>query len=161
MGRIVAQVSVVNALEPEKQMRFDSLVDPGSSFLVLPRTWKDRLGRLTASSTVEMETADQRPIAGEVCGPVRIEVECFRPIHSEVVFVEMHPADGIDEPLLGYVVLEQAGIVVDTIGHRLVSAKHMDPKRLAVHPTGLGFPRDTRLTGDHAWCFGVEASGGS
>jgi predicted aspartyl protease len=128
MGRIVAQVTVANALEPERQIRFDALVDTGASLLVLPRAWKDRLGELPASSTVEMETADQRSVTSEVCGPVRIEVEGFRPIYSEVAFLDMHPADGTYEPLLGYVVLEQAGIAVDMLGHRLVKAKHMDLK---------------------------------
>jgi hypothetical protein len=161
MGRIVAQVTVTNAIEPDRHIRFDALVDTGSSLLVLPRAWKDRLGKLPASSTVEMETADQRGLrpasfqrdrsplgryavpsrafdsratgpqseaASEVCGPVRIEVEGFRPIYSEVAFLDMHPTDGTYEPLLGYVVLEQAGIAVDMLGHRLVKAKHMDLK---------------------------------
>ena len=75
-----------------------------------------------------METADQRPVPGEVCGPVRIEVEGFRPIFSEVVFRDMHPSDGAYEPLLGDIILEQAGIAVDMLGHRVVKAKPMDLK---------------------------------
>jgi predicted aspartyl protease len=129
MGRIVTQVSVANALEPERQIRFDALVDTGSGLLVLPRAWRDRLGTLPASQTVEMETADQRPVASEVCGPVRIEVEGFRPVFSEVAFFDMHPTDGVYEPLVGYIVLEQAGIAVDILGQRLVKAKHMDLKQ--------------------------------
>src|SRR5437879_5187387 len=107
MGRIVAQVTVANTVEPDRQIHFDALVDTGSGLLVLPRVWKDRLGALPASSSVEMETADQRPVVAEVCGPVRIEVEGFRPIFSEVAFLDMHPTDGMYEPLLGYIVLEQ------------------------------------------------------
>jgi predicted aspartyl protease len=128
MGRIVAQVTVANATEPDHQIRFDALVDTGSGLLVLPSAWKDRLGKLPASHAVEMETADQRAVVSEVCGPVRIEVEGFRPIFSEVAFLDMHPTDGVYEPLLGYIVLEQAGIAVDMLGHRLVKAKHMDLK---------------------------------
>ena len=128
MGRIVAQVTVSNAAEPERLIRFDALVDTGSGLPVLPRAWKERLGSLPSSSVVEMETADQRAVPSEVCGPVRIEVEGFRPIFSEVAFLDMHPTDGVYEPLLGYIVLEQAGIAVDMLGHRLVNAKHMDLK---------------------------------
>jgi len=108
--------------------RFDALVDTGSGLLVLPSAWKERLGRLSVSQAVEMETADQPPVVAHVCGPVRIEVEGFRPIFSEVAFLEMHPSDGVYEPLLGYIILEQAGIAVDMLGHRLVNAKHMDLK---------------------------------
>lgn len=128
MGRIVAQVTVANAVEPEKEIRFDALVDTGSGLLVLPNVWKVRLGTLPESQLIEMETADQRTVTSEVCGPVRITVEGFRPIFSEVAFLEMHPTDGAYEPLLGYIVLEQAGITVDMLGHRLVRAKHMDLK---------------------------------
>ncbi len=128
MGRIIAQVTVSNAVHLEQQLRFDALVDTGSGLLVLPKAWKERLGELPAAYPVEMETADQRTVVGDVCGPVRIEVEGFRPIYSEVAFLDMHPTNGAYEPLLGYIVLEQAGIAVDMLGHRLVSAKHMDLK---------------------------------
>ena len=128
MGRIVAQVTVANTVEPTKHIRFDALVDTGSGLLVLPRAWKERLEPLPASQAVEMETADQRTVTSEVCGPVRIEVEGFRPVFSEVAFLDMQPTDGEYEPLLGYIVLEQAGIAVDMLGHRLVKAKHMDLK---------------------------------
>ncbi len=48
---------------------------------------------------------------------------------SEVAFLDMHPSDGTYEPLLGYIALEQAGIAVDMLGHRLVKAKPLDLKR--------------------------------
>lgn len=128
MGRIVAQVTVANALDPKLQIRFDALVDTGAGLLVLPSAWKERLGRCAASRTIELETADQRVVAGEVCGPVRIHIEGFDAIYSEVAFVDMHPTDGTYEPLLGYIVLEQSSVAVDMVGHRLVRAKPMDLK---------------------------------
>src|SRR5438309_990204 len=70
MGRIVTRVSVASTVEPLKGLTCDALVDTGSTGLVLPRAWKDRLGALISLRTVEMETADQRAVQGEICGPV-------------------------------------------------------------------------------------------
>jgi len=96
--------------------------------MVLPFAWRDRLGALETMTEVEMETATQETIKGEVCGPIRIQIEGFRPIHTEVSFVDMKPQDGECEPLIGYLVLEQSQAGVDILGHRLVKIKHMDLK---------------------------------
>jgi hypothetical protein len=109
--------------------------------MVLPRAWRDRLGPLELMETIEVETATQETVRGDVCGPVRIQIEGFRPVHNEVLFVDMKPADGIYEPLVGYLVLEQSQAAVDMLGHRLIHAKHLDLKAIAnfrVHiPTAL------------------------
>ena len=128
MGRIVASVKIDNVADDSKTLRCDALVDTGASFMVLPTAWRERLGKLETTSEVEMETATQQTIKGEVCGPVRIQIEGFRPIYTEVSFVDMHPADGEYEPLIGYLVLEQSQAGVDVLGHRLVHIKHMDLK---------------------------------
>ena len=78
--------------------------------------------------TVELETATQATVQGEVRGPVKIQIEGFRPIFSEVLFVDMTPEEGIYEPLLGYIILEQSQAAVDMLGHRLIYVKHMDLK---------------------------------
>ena len=65
---------------------------------------------------------------GTICGPVRIQIEGFRPIYNEVLFVDMEPANGQYEPLIGYVILEQCQAAVDMLGHRLVPVKRMDLK---------------------------------
>ncbi len=96
--------------------------------MVLPNAWKDRLGDLETVSTISLETATQETVEGEIRGPVRIQLEGFRPIFNEVLFVEMNPEDGIYEPLIGYIVLEQSQASVDMHGHRLVPIKHMDLK---------------------------------
>jgi hypothetical protein len=96
--------------------------------MVLPSAWKNRLGKLGAGTEIEVETATQETIRAEVCGPVRIQIEGFRPIFNEVAFVEMKPADGDYEPLIGYIILEQSQAAVDMLGHRLVPIKHMDLK---------------------------------
>ncbi len=128
MGRIIASVKIENAADVSKGLRCDALVDTGASHMVLPTAWKERLGSLESTRTIEMETAAQETINGEVCGPVRIQIEGFPTIFSEVSFVEMKPDDGEYEPLIGYIVLEQSQAGVDVLGHRLVRIKHMDLK---------------------------------
>jgi predicted aspartyl protease len=129
MGRIVVPVSLRNPLEAGKEMRFDALVDTGASGLVLPAAWKDRLSPFGKSRPVKLETADQRVIDGEVCGPVEVQIEGFDPVFNEVTFVEAAPEDGGYEPLLGYILLEQSRAVADPVGHRLLPVKAFDLKR--------------------------------
>jgi len=45
-----------------------------------------------------------------------------------VLFLEMEPANGDYEPLIGYVILEQSQAAVDMLGHRLIPVKRMDLK---------------------------------
>ena len=128
VGRIVASVTIENAADLSRALRCDALVDTGASHMALPIGWKDRLGHLVSTRTIQLETATQEILTGEVCGPVRIQIEGFPAIHSEVSFVEMKPEDGEYEPLIGYIVLEQSQAGVDILGHRLVPIKHMDLK---------------------------------
>ncbi len=128
MGRITASVRIENVANSSKSIRCDALVDTGASHLVLPSAWKDRLGELELIETIELQMAMQESVLGEICGPVRIQVEGFRHIYNEVLFVDMNPEDGIYEPLIGYIVLEQCQAAVDMLGHRLMPAKRMDLK---------------------------------
>ena len=128
MGRIVASVTIGNMLEPDSKIRCDALVDTGASHMVLPSAWRDRLGTLQEIRKVELETATQDTAEGTVCGPVRLQIEGFPPIVTELVFVDMKPQDGQYEPLIGYIVLEQSQAAVDTLGHRLVHVKRLDLK---------------------------------
>ena len=128
MGRIISSVSITNISDQTKTLRCDAMVDTGASFMVLPGAWRDRLGDLETLDTITLETATQDTITGEVCGPVRIQVEGFRPIFNEVLFIDMNPDDGIYEPLIGYIILEQSQAGVDMLGHRLIPVKHMDLK---------------------------------
>lgn len=128
MGRIIAQVRITNALDTAHEIHCDALVDTGAAPLVLPQAWRDQLGTLGSSQIREFELADQKTISGEIAGPVRIQVEGFRPVYNEVVFLDMEPVEGRYEPLLGYLILEQSSIAVDVVGHRLVPVKYMDLK---------------------------------
>jgi len=104
------------------------LVDTGAAYLTLPKAWQARLGQLTLLDTVEVETATQSVVSGDICGPVLLRLEHFRPILTEVLFIEMEPADGQYEPLIGYIPLEQAQAAVDLVGHRLVKVSRVDLK---------------------------------
>ena len=125
---IVASVKIGNVMDDSMSVICDALVDTRASHMVLPTAWKERLGPLDSTRTIELETATQRTITGEVCGPVRIQIEGFRPIFNEVAFADMKPADGEYEPLIGYIVLTQSQAAVDMHGHRLIPTKHMDLK---------------------------------
>lgn len=128
MGRIVTSVKITNVQHRDKSLRCDALVDTGASYLVLPSAWKERLGELEVIDVIDLETATQTTIKGEVCGPVQIQLEGFRPIYNEVVFVDMQPEEGVYEPLVGYIILEQSQAAVDMVGHRLLHVKKMDLK---------------------------------
>ena len=128
MGRIVSNVTVVNALDEKMVIRCDALVDTGASYLTLPLAWKARLGNFENEAEIECQTATQDIVKGIVAGPVQISIEGFRSIYNEVFFLSMHPQDGAYEPLIGYIILEQCGAAVDMLGHRLVPVKYMDLK---------------------------------
>lgn len=128
MGRIVCQVVIENITNGRERLELSALVDTGPSLLTLPKAWREKLGDLQTIGDVELETAAQTTISGEICGPVKIQIEGFRPVFGEVLFIEMEPEDGIYEPLVGYIVLESSQASVDMIGHRLVPVKHLDLK---------------------------------
>jgi len=128
MGRIVAKVTVTNPIGKTKSRTFDALVDTGASMLTLPKNWKKDLGNLAETRIAKVEFVDQNIKEVEICGPVSIQVEGFQKIFSEIAFLEMNASDGAYEPLIGYIPLEQSGILVDMLGHRLKSAKYLDLK---------------------------------
>ena len=128
MGRIVASITVANLNHPEKSIRCDALVDTGASHLTLPKAWRERLGDLREMAIVDLETATQKTVQGLICAPVEIQIEGFRSIITEVLFMEMEPEEGQYEPLIGYIALEQCQAAVDMLGHRLVHVKHLDLK---------------------------------
>ena len=130
MGRIITPVSIANARNAEFKILCDALVDTGASHMVLPLAWKSKLGEIELIDTTEVELADQSAQAAEICGPVKIQIEGFRPIYSEVLCIDMKPEEGIYEPLVGYIVLEQCQAGIDMVGHRLLHTKRLDLKVL-------------------------------
>lgn len=128
MGRIVSNVKITNLFEKESVISCDALVDTGAAYMVLPIAWKKRIGKIDTIRHIDCETATQEIVKGEVCGPVEIKIEGFEPVYSEVLFLDMNPVDGVYEPLIGYIVLEQSQVAVDMLGHRLVHVKKADLK---------------------------------
>jgi len=128
MGRIVTNVVIKNLFEPKSKLSCDALVDTGAAFLTLPSAWKNRLGKLNKVREIECELATQMLIKAEVYGPVEVQINGFKPVYSEVAFIDMEPTNGNYEPVLGYIVLEQSQAAVDMLGHRLVHVKKSDLK---------------------------------
>ena len=135
MGRIVVEARIENGTDSTCLIHCDALVDTGAAYLTLPKAWQARLGQLTKLDTVAGETATQTLVSGDICGPVLLRMEHFRPVLTEVLFIEMKSAQGQYEPLIGYIPLEQAQIpleqaqaAVDLVGHRLVKISRVDLK---------------------------------
>ena len=131
MGRIVVPLTVSNALDRERTVRFDALVDTGAYGLTLPRSWRPRFGALPLLRSIELETADGRTIVGEVCGPVIIHIDGFDVISGEVTFIDAGADESHVEPLLGHIVLQASRAAVDLAHDRLVHVRYLDLKRVA------------------------------
>lgn len=129
MGRIVVEATIENGTDPSRRIVCDVLVDTGAAYLTLPHAWRSRLGQLTVYDTVAVETASQAVVTGDICGPILLRFGSFRQVLAEALFIDMEPADGRHEALLGYIPLEQAQAVVDLAGHRLAKVDRVDLKR--------------------------------
>jgi predicted aspartyl protease len=128
VGRIIAHVVIENYADRDKSIRCDAMVDTGASHMTLPSAWRERLGQFQETRTLEVEAATQEMVRAAICGPVRLQIEGFPAVSTEVAFIDMKPADGEYEPLLGYIPLEQSQAAVDMLGHRLVEVGHLDLK---------------------------------
>ena len=132
MGEVYVDLTVENRLEPGISVSCRAMVDTGAFGLILPNAWKARLGHLPGLTTVDLEMADQRVATAEIRGPVRVQLDGFRRVNSEVILVDMAPrGDGSYEPLIGYTVLELANVVIDMRRHCLVAKKYYELKRCA------------------------------
>ena len=128
MGRVVSNVRITNLFERGAVITCDALVDTGTAYMVLPKAWKERMGKINTVREIDCEIATQEIVRGEVCGPVEIKIEGFEPVYSEVLFLDMKPENGVYEPLIGYIILEQSQAAVDMFGHRLIHVKKTDLK---------------------------------
>ena len=131
MARIVVETQVTNLFDEEKSIRCGMLVRYRvAGALILPAAWKERLGEFMRSETCSRCSWPYREVLeGEACWPVEIVIEGFRPVANEVIFGQMEGEDDEGyEPLLGYVILEQAQAAVDLVANRLVPVKYIDMK---------------------------------
>ena len=121
MGEIVVDLTVENLVEPSRRITCRATVDVGAYGLILPKAWKPRLGGLPDLTVVDLDLMDGRVGAAEIGGPVRVQLDGFRRMTTEVVFVDMAPrSDGTYLPIVGATVLALANVEVDTQRHRLV-----------------------------------------
>ena len=91
--------------------------------------WKKDLGKLEITENTVMELANQETLKAQICGPVKVKLESFAPIYTDVIFIDMVPnEDGLYEPLVGCIVLEQSQVTIDMINHVLVRGKKIDLK---------------------------------
>lgn len=129
MGKITVPIRVINAGDKACVLECEATVDTGAAYLILPTAWKDRLGQLDDYFPVGAELADQSTKPSVLGGPVRLEMEGFRPSYSEVMFMDMLPdANGEYEPLLGHMPLQACLASVDMQHHCLVPVKHVEAK---------------------------------
>lgn len=128
MGRIIAQTKITNLADESKSFDCRAIVDTGVGPLILPAAWKERLGDLLHSESVEVQRANGDVVRGETCWPVEIKIRGFRAVANEVIFTGAAEEDALQEPLLGYVILGQSQAAVDVLGHRLVPVKYIDLK---------------------------------
>ena len=131
MGGIIVAASIENGVDPAFRIESDALVDTSAAYLTLPAAWRNRLGPLKHLDTVSVGTATQAVVTGEICGPVILRMGGFRPVIAEALFIEMEPAQGHYEPLIGYIPLEQAQAVVDLAGHCLAKFDRVDLKAVS------------------------------
>ena len=68
MGRIVANVRIGSLLDPGKTLECDALVDTGSAYMVLPKAWQGRLGKLNVIREIDCEAATQALVRGRSAG---------------------------------------------------------------------------------------------
>ena len=130
MGEVMVEVTVTNGRDAARKKRFD-VVDTGATGLILPLAWKEDLGELETLAMVDLETADQRIVTAEICGPVWIRIDGFRRFAGEATFVEMAPGPHGYQPLVGYTLLEICGVVIDLVSRRLVARRTLDLKSAA------------------------------
>jgi len=130
MGQVTTWIAVGTLFEPGREMQCKALVDTGAYCLTLPAAWRDRLGALPMSETVEVEMADGRVEKGELCGPLKIQIADFSAFAGNALFIDMPLDDeGNYVPLIGYMTLEGARVAVDMVAHRLPRVPRVDLKR--------------------------------
>ncbi len=130
MAEIMVPITVAGILDPSQEVRCAALVDTGAHCLTLPLTWRDRFGPIPMARTVEVELADGRVVAGELCGPLGIRIADFNPVAGEVLFIDMSADEqGRLVPLIGHITLEQSRVVIDMATRQLRFTPRVAVKR--------------------------------
>jgi hypothetical protein len=128
LERIIVSVKIENVRDASKSVICEAVVDTNASLMVLPASWKARLGELESTRIVKSRMPGEKKTELEVSGPVRIQIDGFRPIFSEVSFVEAKADYEEQTPQIGHLVLAQSQARIDVPRNRLIPTKHMDLK---------------------------------
>jgi hypothetical protein len=128
MGRITTNITIANVIAPNDSIQCKALVDTRTAFLSLPSARKSRLGKLDSLGNVKVELGNQTITDAEVWGPVKLQIDGCRTIHTEVLFIDMEPQDGQFQPFLDYIPMEQSQLSVDMASERLVPVPYVDLK---------------------------------
>lgn len=96
--------------------------------MILPSAWKEQLGALEFSGEIQIDVVKQDNVRAKVYGPVRVQIRGFRPICSEVAFVEIHSTNG--KCLIGHLVLAQSQAEIVVNADRLVRGRRLDLKKV-------------------------------
>jgi clan AA aspartic protease len=117
VGEVYAPVTVINPQTGAQSESITALVDTGATLAMLPGALLERLG-IRKLRTVTLALADGRRVARAVGDAViSLDVDATS---CRVVFGQPE-----DPALLGLTVLEQLGLVVDPVEHRLVPRDYL------------------------------------
>jgi len=110
----------------DQWLSLEALVDTGSTYTWVPRDLVKQIG-LSAKFQREFETADGRVIVRDVTvARARLDGQTL----PTLVVI----ADPGDSELLGVVILEEFGLGVDTVNHRLQPVRGLAMRRLSPLP---------------------------
>ena len=92
--------------------------------MTLPNAWRDKFGELEKVHELDLKLTSGEIRQGEIFAPLRIQIDNFRQIFGEVLFMEMEPDErGNYKPLIGYLPLEAIPVGVDMLNHRLFKVR--------------------------------------
>jgi clan AA aspartic protease len=126
LTNVVDQVNLANGTSTEMVRHYtaDALVDTGAVCSVVPQYVVDTLG-LTRMGRRLAEYADGRKDAGDVVGPLLLEIQGRVTIDEALVLG--------DEVLIGQTILEKMDLLVDCANQRLIgNPAHPDQPVLKV-----------------------------
>lgn len=126
MQPIETQVEILNTYDKGQRISCRTIVNPLAAGLILPASWKARLGKFAATEEVRIYW-EKKIRKAEACGPVGIRIEGFRTIFNEVIFLDMERPDNKEyQPILGPIILEQAHLDIDIIDGRLIPLGYLE-----------------------------------
>ena len=75
--------------------------DTGAAYLTQPDARRSHLSQLTDYDTSHVETASQTVVTGDIRSPILLRFVFFRQVLTEVLSIDIEPADGVAAPSFG------------------------------------------------------------